>query len=191
MQNIGKASAIACALATSLTYTTPALAEDTSYSPNIYIGISYTQINTKVSVDGFGSKDIENGLLGGILGYRFYEYAAVEFRGYGNLNDSKELGVSAKISRDFSILLKPVYSIDQYFEVYGLVGYGQVEGKIGDLSETSDGLQYGVGIGVMGGKSSNFGVGFEWTRRFDDDFETPGVNFRGDGFNLNVTYHFK
>lgn len=171
-------------------FSTPVFSADynaQSVAPHPYIGLAYAYVDADIEVDGVGSDNIDNSLLGLIVGYQLHQNFAVEFRGYGNISDYDALGSSIEVDTAFSLLGRGIVPISENFTLYGLLGAGKVKGKIGTASETETEIQYGVGMAINKGQPLELQV--EWFRMFDDSFGIDGVNFEGDNINVNLVYH--
>ncbi|MCF7352697.1 outer membrane beta-barrel protein [Vibrio sp. CK2-1] len=167
--------------------------------PHMYMGLLYSYMN--VDIEGKAnnqpySDDFDNSLVGLSVGYQFHKFFALEGRGYGGVSDDEVFGYTTKIENHFNIIGKGIIPIDeQYFKIYGMIGYGYSKLKIATESESDSDILYGVGLSVSNNKPISLDI--EWIRAYDDDSTTTvgGVrydeNLQGDMFNLNLVYHFK
>jgi len=159
--------------------------EDTdTFSPHPYFGLAYTYVDAD-----YAGYNASNSLLGAILGYRFHENFAVDFRAYGNISDDDVYGVSVEIERSFSVLAKGIMPINDYVYIYGLLGMADSKAKLSyngvSGSDSDDDIQYGVGMAISKGEgSAPLETQVEWIKLYDED------GLEATGINLNIVYNF-
>lgn len=159
--------------------------------PHMYMGLLYSYADVSASADG-DSVDFNSSLLGGTVGYQFHRNFALEARGYGSVSDDKVSGLKVKVSNHFNVLGKAILPLDdnEYFRLYGLVGFGQTKISLDSESESESDILYGAGMSFSTNKPISFDV--EWVRAFDgESFDIPNADISGDMFNLNIVYHFQ
>lgn len=183
--------------------TSSPIASAYTQEPHMYMGLlySYVAIDSDVKVTSGSttineSFDLDNSLLGLSVGYQVNKYFAIEGRGYGGVSDDDILGEKVKIKNHFNVLAKGIIPIhEEYFRVYGLLGYGYTKLDVASSSESDSNIMYGVGFSVSNDKPISLDI--EWIRAYDDDSNgTIGSvkyheDLQGDMFNLNLVYHFK
>jgi len=163
----------------------------------------------------------EIGELTGIIGYEYNEYLAFEAR--GSFTFAKEDYADAY---NYSFLVKPQYRFrdeekyeDDYFTLYGLLGFGyvNVEGTDGNApaAPTTIGktlvddwqFQYGIGFSYTivdnehpENNEGDWTIFFEYMMHMDDESMTPTQLYyydpefydklSMDSINMGVIYHF-
>lgn len=179
----------------------PSLSYANNNEPHVYMGLLYSYLNVDVDIDDrvnnqSYSDDFDNSLVGVSVGYQFHKFFALEGRGYGGVSDDEVGGVTAKIENHFNIIGKGIIPIDeQYFKIYGMIGYGYSKLKVATESDSDSDILYGVGFSVSNNKPISLDI--EWIRAYDGDSSVTvngdryDVNLQGDMFNLNLVYHFK
>lgn len=165
------------------------------------LGVSNMSLSNDVSDEEFTS-------LGVMLqiGYQINEYLAVEGRYTRNVGDLEyDHGKTANpdyndYPADFSnigIYLKPMYAVES-FNVYALLGYGQVEltniplGGVGISADRAEsGFQWGLGASYDVTESTSVFV--DYVRFYDDkgfDFRANTADVASDAWTLGVSYRF-
>lgn len=167
------------------------------------------------SFSGKGEVDY-NGIMGQ-LGYKFNKYLALEGRYWHSIGDGDwswsgsgiEDGVPYSESesgsndgdelRAWGIYVKPIFPVTEQFDIYGLLGYGNVElsdnhGKWLD----EDGFQWGAGVSYD--ITENISIFADYVRLLDKDGSETYVfgegsydlNWDVDVYTVNVglTYKF-
>ena len=162
---------------------------------HMYLGISGAFVDVDVDYVNFesmesGSGSIDNTLMGAIVGYQLHENFAFEARGYGNVSDETIYGVSFSVDSHFSVLVRGILPLNEYFRPYALLGYGKSKASAAELSEDDNDIIYGLGVSISNGNRVQLEL--EWMRIYDESFSTGNVNYglQGDSFNLNLVYHF-
>ena len=154
-----------------------------------YLGVGYSYFQSKRSAalsvpgeTGGGVKLMDrkgnsnNVMMQG--GYRFGSYLALEARytlsvGDQTVTDNLDFGRQKEVDVDisnFALYLKPMYAIDDFL-LYGLLGYGRIDGDQ-DLTHGSwkqDGFQWGLGLQYsVGERLSIFADYAKWYHKSDE-----------------------
>lgn len=170
----------------------PSLSYANNNEPHMYMGLlySYASVDSNIVVDN-SNVDFDNSLLGGMVGYQFHKHFALEARGYGSVSDDHIGGYKVKVSNHFNVLAKAILPIDEeYFKVYGMLGYGNTKITLSSQSESDSDIVYGIGFSVSNHNPVSLDI--EWLKAFDDeDFSIKNGAASGDMFNVNLVYHFK
>ncbi|RAS53241.1 outer membrane protein with beta-barrel domain [Vibrio diazotrophicus] len=168
-----------CILVITALFFGSAQAED-RYSPHPYVGMTYSYVDAEL----YGYS-VDNGLLGALVGFRFHQNFAVDFRAYANASDGDIFGAKVEVERSFSALAKGIIPVHEYFELYGLFGIAtsKITASYGSLSgsESDEDIQYGIGIAINKGEALETQI--EWMKLYDDN------NLDASGINLNIVYH--
>jgi len=153
------------------------------------------QLNTVFHPPVIGETDITGHSLTVLAGYNFNKYIALEGRytlSLGDLDVDNAIGES-DLDADMSNLalyLKPMYPVTEAFNVYALLGYGQVTLDNG-TEYTENGFQWGIGANYD--VNDNVGVFVDYTRLYDDKgFDNTWVDqdVVVDSVNIGLTYKF-
>lgn len=172
--------------ASTLLFIPDALAAKPINDEGFYLGISvgYPNFDNSVindSIDG----DSYDTLLGGVLGYQFGQYIAIEGRGYGSVTDHY-----LDIDYHFSALAKVIWPVYPSIKPYLLLGYGDTKSNfISDPATKYDSdsdFIYGVGISFRNNTPLIFAV--EWQSFYDET--NRGVSAEAYMFNTNIYYKF-
>ncbi|MBD3789324.1 MAG: porin family protein [Campylobacterales bacterium] len=176
--------------------TVPEVVESTPGS--FYVGLGYSYMTGTIADVGTRGADIDvtGHALTALAGYNFNKYIAVEGR-YStvlsdvNLDDGTyDEDVNEDLS-NFAIYLKPMYPVADNFNVYALLGYGQVSASFDGEDYSENGFQWGLGANYA--VTENIGVFVDYTRLYDDtgfDGELSGVDVTLDSVNVGATYTF-
>lgn len=174
----------------------PVVVQESVETDNFYIGVGIQAMSTRdssVSMDIFNVKRGQD-RLGNIslnAGYEFNNYLAVEGRYATSFTDEDKV----KLDSSWSILLKPMYKFEDeeeratgedYFAVYALLGYGNVNIK-------------GQNFSIVNVDESDFqwGLGFSYTFRENSDSEeyqykdswTIFADYVNSGNNMDGPYY--
>lgn len=170
-----------------------------------YAGLAYGSVSTELDAS-FGTEaenvDIDHDTVMFQAGYKFNKYVAVEGRYWTAAGDAdvdfsytdsanpqnNESG-SGSIDDDSSvwgIYVKPMYPVTEAFDVYALLGYGNVELDFEGESEDDSGFQWGLGASYA--VNNNFAVFADYVSMYDDDIDDVDVTV--DSWNFGVTYKF-
>ncbi|NKQ40764.1 MAG: porin family protein [Sulfurovum sp.] len=169
----------------------------------LYVGIGASKMSLRndLSEEEFSSVGV---MLQ--LGYQLTDYLAIEGRYTKGVGDLKyDRGITANpdyddYDGDFSnigIYLKPMYGVED-FNVYALLGYGQVEltniplGGAGISADRAEsGFQWGLGASYD--VSESVSVSVDYVRFYDDkgfDFRASTADIVSDAWTLAVSYRF-
>ncbi|HDF7640396.1 outer membrane beta-barrel protein [Vibrio parahaemolyticus] len=172
-------------------------AETNTATPYIGIGLSSSDIDLTATVDGTDYKTSvsNNTLLGIIIGYKFTSYAAIEFRGYGNVSEGDFLGYDVSVDHYFAVFGKAIIPVNDHIEVYGLVGAGKQQVSAFGISERDNDIAYGIGVKVT--KHSPVDLQIEWVNTYDESFSGSSdvlgqysVKIEQSCINLNLIFDF-
>ena len=151
-----KIAVLAALLATAAA--SPALAQETG----VYANAGYTH---------FDADDVTLGGVTGRLGYRFHPNFAVEGEATIGVKDDEVGPATVELDNAIGVFGVGILPISQTVDVFGRVGYGQIEasGSVPGLSASADddGFAYGAGAQVM--LTPKFGLRGEYTRLEGDD----------------------
>lgn len=128
----------------------------------IYVGVAYTYMDNDVV-------GVDNSVATFLAGYQVNKYVAVEGRIGTQFNNTNDY--------TYGIYLKPQVSVATNCTVYGLLGYGGVEGGFVD-----SGVSYGVGTAYAVNDAINVFVDYTGT---DTDLVVSQ-----DTINVGLTYNF-
>ncbi len=149
-------------------------------------------------VDGYGDITANSALL--LAGYKYNQYLGLEARYTMNVDDPEvdssiaDLdGIEGDDMTNIGIYLKGMYPVMEAFDVYALLGYGQVtfEADNYDVDVSESGFQWGLGASYA--VTENIGVFADYTRLYDDegfDGTLIASDFVVDSVNVGVTYTF-
>lgn len=169
-----------------MTFSGMSLAEEAPheapFAPYGYVGLGLQLASTDVNAGTAGNYSFDNSLAGLILGYRPHQNFGFEFRGYGSVTDDEIQGVAVETNQNIALLTRGVAPLGNYVELYGLLGFGNIEASAGGVSYNDQGLQYGVGVAFSNGGAKHWELQVEWMKLYDDSgLEVSGVN-------LNAVY---
>ena len=157
-----------------------------------HIGLGYSYMNMNID-DTDEDLTAHSVLFKG--GYNFNEYIGVEGRYTMSVGDITydDNGQESDINADMSnlgIYAKVMYPVMEEFNIYGLLGYGQV--KYDDGAElTESGLQWGIGAEYA--VNENIGVFVDYTNMYNDkgfDGEVSNSDVVVDAISVGATYSF-
>ena len=188
---------------------TPAVVE-TATDAGFYVGAAYGLANYDMSIDvagvGYadGSENFNEFMILG--GYQINKYVAIEGRyWFGSADDINWLnnGTNYNTSIDaWGIYVKPMYPVTDSFDIYALLGYGEVDMTIkapnADYVSDTDGSDDGFSWGIGGAYNvnENVAVFVDFVRNYDDTitYDVLGtdvdVDKTVDTWNFGVTYKF-
>jgi hypothetical protein len=180
-----------------------------------YLGASIVALSardSRASLSFIDENDMQD-RLGNVslhAGYWVTEYLAIEGRYSSGFQDEDVI----KMDDGWSLFLKPTYKFDDddnrangenYFAVYGLLGYGNVSFKgvnqlVGDVDESD--FQWGLGASYTfraDSSDANYTYRDNWT--VFADYTSLGRDMEGiilnyprkadaDAFSLGIVYHF-
>jgi len=132
-------------------------------------------------------------------GYKINPYFALEGRywiGSSETIDYEYLGAYNTSFDAWGIYAKPMYPVTDAFDVYALLGYGEVDGDVNiaglaHLGDSVDGFQWGLGAAYS--FNENVSVFVDYVSLYDDeDTNANGNNVDRtiDTWNFGVTYKF-
>jgi len=147
----------------------------------IYFGLAYSYLKDDGDIAYLGqtySGDITGNSATFAIGYNFHKNIALEARYYYVVGDLSYdvAGYSGDIDADvssISLFLKPQYSIDN-FNLYGLIGYGQV--KADDASENN--FQWGLGASYYINPTTSIFI--DYTSLYSEDSSLYGISTSDD-----------
>ncbi|MDQ1325702.1 MAG: hypothetical protein QG564_826 [Campylobacterota bacterium] len=187
--------------------TVPEVVESTPGA--FYVGLGYSYVNANIDSFGVLTNDLalvdyqESGELDVsadsvlfLAGYNFNQYFGLEGRYSMNVSDLEFEGddVDGEVDGDVTnigIYLKGMYPVTEEFNVYALLGYGQVKYEVEDMDLSESGFQWGLGASYA--VTENIGVFADYTRLYDDegfDGELLDTDIMVDSVNVGVTYTF-
>lgn len=167
--------------------TTLAQGFEQKFEPHHYWGLGYSYLDGNVDLSSVGSSEFsfDNGLVGAIVGYRFDEYFALDFRGYGNVSYDEIGAADIKVKRSFSLLGRGILPFDKNVYFYGMLGIAtsnaSLSSSYGEVYDTDEDIQYGVGMSINKGGKLELQV--EWLKVYDEDFVDIS------GINVNLVYN--
>lgn len=177
---------------------------DAAYN-RFYVGLGYSYMDVggeykegiyKYDYDFYGNA------LTILAGYSVNRYFAIEGRYSSSVGDlsleGKFVGLSEGVDfggnmTNAGIYLKPKYTTPQ-LAVYALLGYGQFDMDIDDMSGSisENGFQWGLGIKFHGGE--HFDIYLDYTNFYYDDegsiFQGYTADINIDSFNVGLAYKF-
>ncbi|UFH58555.1 outer membrane protein [Sulfurovum mangrovi] len=143
----------------------PTVTEEVSEN-NFYVGVGLAAVSVRdsdVSANIFEAKAGQDrlGNIDLIAGYEFHRHFAVEGRYTTTIAESDSIDTMDS----WSIFAKPKYPVTENIELYGLLGYGnvQVEGTdeyMADIDES--GFQWGLGLSYMINENLDFFVDYKF-----------------------------
>ncbi len=176
----------------------PEVTTEDTYEPipivgtkNFYAGLGYAYMKMH---DDTSRNNITGHAITFLAGYNFHKYIATEGRYYATWDNLNVDDGTTEINKDmdmtnFSIYLKPKYSIDK-FTFYGLLGYGQTS-LSNHTKYTENGFQWGLGANFTA--IDKVDVFVDYARLYDDkDFNDLAIqnDISVDSVNLGVVYNF-
>ncbi|MDD2399399.1 MAG: porin family protein [Sulfurovum sp.] len=169
-----------------------------------YVGLGYSYMKAESDPFEYQRYDISEGDITAnslllLAGYKYNQYLGLEARYTMNVGDPEfDYGSYPSVDLDgdmtnVGIYAKGMYPITEAFDVYALLGYGQVTidtDLFGDLSES--GFQWGLGASYA--VTENIGVFVDYTRLYDDTgfdgYLDPETDVTVDSINVGMTYTF-
>jgi len=139
-------------------------------------------------------KDAVIGVTGKV-GYNFFKYLALEFRGTKGVKDGDHLG----LDYSYGLYLKPQYPINEDFNVYGLLGYAQTKitfdnevafnGISNNYTKQND---FTFGVGVDYNLNDNWSLFVDVMRLIDKETTQPEGKYasRVNAMTFGGLYHF-
>ena len=160
---------------------------------SFYIGLAYSYVSAEID-------DTEKGNAYSLIaGYNFNQYIAIEGRYGQTFGDMDVSDVAYSLGNCVgdcerevtyaSLYLKPQYPVTESFNIYALLGYGEVQAR-----ETSgNGFQWGLGANYE--ITENIGIFVDYTSLYNDDLDDvvlPGYTFDSQitSTNVGLTYSF-
>jgi opacity protein-like surface antigen len=149
----------------------------------LYLGIAYS--TTNIDIDGYNEGGFD---LGGSnntdafmvqAGYKINAYIAIEGRYWNGDNELDAWGLYAK----------PMYPVNASFDIYGLLGYGNIGSEpteYNDISLDDSSLQWGLGASYA--FTDNISVFVDYVELYNND--NNNIDWSLDAVNLGVTYQF-
>lgn len=138
-------------------------------------------IRSGSSITNYNESISGNSLIGLIVGYKFNPNLAVEFRGYGNMEEGDFYGYDVEVSKNFSVYARGMMPVDENFALYALLGYGDSTVKAIGISESESDFTYGVGMQIGNGTACKLHI--EWVQMHD---KTYSAIVDGDMYSLDV-----
>lgn len=152
-----KTAAAFLAVSAALAVAAPAAAET-----GVYANGGYTQ---------FDADDISLGGVTGRLGYRFHQNFAVEGEATFGVNDDQVGAVDVELDHAVGVFAVGILPVAPNLDVFGRVGYGQIEASASvpgfSASADEDGVAFGGGAQYM--FTPKFGVRGDYTRLEGED----------------------
>jgi len=159
-----------------------------------YVGVGYSC--AQVTGDNPDQEFMTMSAISLNAGYQINESLAVEARYTRSLGDvnhktwNVDRDLSSSSLSNLGIYLKPQYAFEA-FNVYGLLGYGQVSLDNGRNTFTESGLQYGLGTTFIVMDTNIF---VDYRRLYDgegfDSLATEDQDFAANSYTLGVNYFF-
>jgi len=161
---------------------------------SFYTGIAMSAVSTRdasVSMDFFGDDAGKDRLANITLlaGYNYNQYIALEGRYTTTFTDEDLVEMDG-----WSLFLKPQYPVTEEFNIYALLGFGNVSldpvnGSHVDVDDS--GFQWGLGASYD--FTENISVFFDYTSlasEMDGMYWNGALQIDTDTLNLGVTYKF-
>ena len=176
-------------------------------SGGLYFGIAYSIMSLDVDRLNYGVNnnwelelDIDAIMLQ--AGYAFNENIAVEARYWGavgdgdatlsnhNLSITDENSFGTNDTTAWGIYVKPILPVSEAFDIYGLLGYANVDSDFGH-DEWDDGT-FSWGVGAAYSFSENASVFVDYVSLYNDDTENASgdLEVTVDTINFGLTYQF-
>jgi opacity protein-like surface antigen len=163
----------------------------TGFYAGAYGGYSWSDLDSDVAgadadVDGwdyglFAGYKMDQ-LLQGMMGIN----GALEaFYGWSNADDTVA-GVDFEKNHEWGINFRPGISISETINPYGIIGYRHADFDTGADNEGFNGLDLGLGTGLVA--MGNWGARLDYTHTFYK--ENDGVDPDEDDIRLGLAYHF-
>lgn len=143
----------------------------------VYFGLGVGLANFDNSMIG----DSHDVLVGGVLGYQFWDYLAAEIRGYGGTTDDE-----VQVKYHYSALVRVIWPATPAIKPYLILGYGNTEANYISNTESDSDFVYGLGVSFR--NQTPFIFALEWQSLYDE--ENNGVSVDGYMINTNVYYKF-
>jgi opacity protein-like surface antigen len=144
---------------------------------NFYWGIGYSRIDLEVETER------NYDAVTFIGGYKLHKYLSTELRYSYASDDTHEVSNKA-------LYLKPQYALNDNFEVYALLGYGEIVAR----QTSGTGLQWGIGAEYF--VSNGYSIFVDYTSLYDDTLEevsnikTNSHESTMGSINIGVNYYF-
>lgn len=128
---------------------------------------------------GYTHYDLDSVELGGVtgrLGYRFHPNFALEGEATIGVVEDDIAGVDVELDHAYGVYGVGYLPVSDNVELFGRVGYAEVEASAGPFDASEDGIGYGVGAQMR--LTDNVGIRGEYTRLEGDDdgADTFGVS---------------
>ena len=154
---------------------------------DFYIGLGYSYLSADIDREETGNAYTL------LAGYKFHEYLATEFRYTRTIGDEMDvsgLGDRKRLVSNKALYLKPQYALTKSFDIYALLGYGEVIAR-----DTSDrGFEWGIGAEYH--VTEDISIFADYISMYDDTLESV-ANVHGNNIdsqivssNIGVKYHF-
>lgn len=155
------------------------------------LGVTFLDIDA-------GSFDVNPMAIRGILGYDFHPFIGAELMLMGGVTDDDAdttvLGVptnvNVKLRYAAGLYVKPKYSFNNQFEVFGRLGWAKSKVRVEanalglSASDTESDDDFSWGLGLNYNVNPNMRVGLDWMRYYDRG------NTKIDGWTISVGYRF-
>ena len=165
---------------------TPAFAQDDGFYAGINLGDGKPDINTPNGT----SKD-SSLVVGGVVGYKFNKYLAIEsqYTGIGKVTD-KQNG-SAK-GDAISLSGLGILPVTDNFDLYGKLGVAVTKTSVSGIASMSDATRTAVtyGVGAQYNVNQNIGVRLGWDRYNAGIGGTGNKNVDADVISVGALYNF-
>jgi len=162
-----KKNALAAACAAAALMAAPSALAQGSGSTGWYAGAGYTHYDLDA---------VELGGVTGRLGYRFHPNFAVEGEATLGVVEDDIAGIDVELDHAYGVYGIGYLPVSPNVELFGRVGYAEVEAEAGPFNASADGVGYGVGAQMR--VAENVGIRGEYTRLEGDEdgADTFGVS---------------
>jgi opacity protein-like surface antigen len=161
-----------------------------------YVGAGYAYIDAEAT-DGFDTADFSNNAVDLRVGYNVNEYLAVEGRYAIGAEDAVTISgdvtdIDARINT-WGIFVKPQYPVTADATVYGLIGYGNVDGKASNAygSESIDENGFQWGLGAKYSVTTNVEVFVDYINAYDDTVVVEDETLDLDVYTVTIGVNYK
>ncbi len=136
---------------------TAASAQATNNNTGYFAEVAYTSTNFKV--DGLAG-NWNPSALRGIFGKGLNDNLAVEAMLLLGTSDASNLGVNLKVSSGAGIYVKPRVMLGDSFELFGRLGWANINSKVGNTDARDNSVSYGVGASYSFTKAVSLNVDY-------------------------------
>lgn len=171
----------------------PMIIEDNGF----YLGLAYSIVNTEVEggltfdqtgmpvpIPGYDDKFSAAMLQ---AGYKFNSYFALEGRYWFGLDDVNVLGLGTVDAPDaWGLYAKPMFPVTEDFDIYGLVGYADVDLNGFVDNRNTHGFSWGLGLSYE--ITESIAVFADYVSLVENTIEFRDVDV--NTYNFGVTYNF-